>query len=88
MPAKRSGGGPRSTRLETGPTCEWVDGATDPIHPTRCGRPARAVVADAAGARHFTCVEHLDLVRARSSAGRGRSRTGRPRELFLSAALW
>ncbi|MCI4350452.1 MAG: hypothetical protein L3K15_02925 [Thermoplasmata archaeon] len=58
------------------PACEWVSLADEAWTVAICGRPARGVVADADGQRHFACADHLSAVKAKCSTGAGHFRPG------------
>ncbi|HTT25676.1 MAG TPA: hypothetical protein VMH90_01765 [Thermoplasmata archaeon] len=51
------------------PACEFVGLADEGETVAICGRPAYGVIADASGARHFACADHLTSVKARYSTG-------------------
>ena len=58
------------------PACEWVGLAEDAEAVAICGRPARGVVVDPSGARHFACEDHLSTVKARHATAALEFRTG------------
>jgi hypothetical protein len=52
---------PSTARL---PTCEFIELANVGGVAAICARPAYGVIADAIGARHFACADHLAAVKA------------------------
>jgi hypothetical protein len=46
------------------PACEWVGLAEDTGTVAICGRPALGAIAEASGALHFACRDHLSAVKA------------------------
>lgn len=69
------------------PACEWV-GIADNESVAICGRPAYGVIADAYGARHFACPEHLSAIKAQVGTGQWSARPAHgPARPFPEALL-
>jgi hypothetical protein len=56
-------------RDPTSPACESVGLADEGRTVAICGRPARGVIIDAHGGRHFACPDHLTSIKARYGTG-------------------
>lgn len=51
------------------PLCSWIGVTDDPEREVPCEKPARWLLVDATGMRHFACDEHVGEVRARAGGG-------------------